>query len=68
MPAIRRLSSDPYETELFLAPIQEVMLTERTMPEEFISETGNDVTPACVDWLRPLMGGPLPEMVTFQRS
>lgn len=68
MPAIRRLGSDPYEAELFLAPIQEVMLTERTMPEEFISETGSDVTQACVDWLRPLMGGPLPEMVTFQRS
>lgn len=68
MPALRRLSSDPYETELFLAPIREVMLTERTMPAEFISEAGNDVTPACVEWLRPLLGGPLPEMVTFQKS
>ena len=68
MPAIRRLSSDPYQAELFLAPIQEVMLTERTMPEEFIGAAGNDVTPACVDWLRPLIGEPLPVMANLRRG
>lgn len=68
MPAIRRLSSDPYQAELFLAPIQEVMLTERTMPEEFINTAGNGVTPACVDWLRPLIGEPLPVMANLRRG
>ena len=28
----------------------------RHMPEEFINESGNGVTPAFVEWLRPLVG------------
>ncbi len=44
------------------------MLTERTMPEEFIGAAGNDVTPACVDWLRPLIGEPLPVMANLRRG
>ena len=66
MPAIRRLSSEPYETELFLAPIREVMLTERTMPAEYINEAGNGVTEAYCAWLRPLMGEPLPVMANLR--
>lgn len=66
MPAIRRLQNDPYETELFLAPIHEVMLTERTMPAEYINEAGNGVTEAYLDWLRPLMGKPLPVMANLR--
>ena len=66
MPAIRRLSSEPYETELFLAPIREVMLTERTMPAEYINEAGNGVTEAYCAWLRPLLGEPLPVMANLR--
>ena len=66
MPAFRRISDQPYQSETFLAPIREVMLTERTMPEEYINEAGNGVTEAYLQWLRPLMGEELPELVTFQ--
>ena len=66
MPAIRRLSSEPYETELFLAPIREVMLTERTMPAEYINEAGNGVTEAYCAWLRPLVVEPLPVMANLR--
>ena len=66
MPAIRRLSSEPYETQLFLAPIREVMLTERTMPAEYINEAGNGVTEAYCAWLRPLLGEPLPVMANLR--
>ncbi len=66
MPAFRRISDRPYQSETFLAPIREVMLTERTMPEEYINEAGNGVTEAYLQWLCPLMGEELPELVTFQ--
>ena len=67
MPALRRISSDPYRTELFLVPIEQVMLTERVMPQVYINETGNGVTQAYVDWLQPLMGAPLPRFIDFNR-
>ena len=67
MPALRRISSDPYRTELFLVPIEQVMLTERVMPQEYINEAGNGVTQAYVDWLQPLMGDPLPRFIDFNR-
>lgn len=68
MPAFRRVSDEPYHSEIFLVPIKEVMLTERTLPEEYINEAGNGVTEAYLDWVRPLIGEPLPEMVTFQKG
>lgn len=68
MPAFRRLSDSPYESEIFLAPIQQVMLTERTLPQEYINAAGNGVTPAYGQWLRPLLGEELPRMVTYQKS
>ena len=67
MPALRRISSDPYRTELFLVPIEQVMLTERVMPQEYINAAGNGVTQAYVDWLQPLMGDPLPRFIDFNR-
>ncbi len=39
--------------------LTKVGLRERTMPEAFISDEDNHVTPAFIDWLRPL-AGPLP--------
>ena len=41
------------------------MLTERTMPAEYINEAGNGVTQAFLDWCRPLLGGPLPRLISF---
>lgn len=68
MPAFRRISNDPYVSELFLVPIEDVMLTEQVMPDAYINEAGNGITQAYADWLTPLMGQPLPEFVTFRKS
>lgn len=67
MPAFRRLSDSPYESEMFLAPIQQVMLTERTLPQEYINAQGNGVTEAYGQWLRPLLGEELPHMTQYQK-
>ena len=65
MVAFRRVSEAPYKVEDFLVDIDEVMMYERTMPEEFINEKGNGVTQAFLDWCRPLIGEELPDMVSF---
>ncbi len=66
MVAFRRLSTQPYRVETFLAPIGQVMLTERTVPDAFINARGNDVTPAFAQWCAPLLGDDIPPMVSFQ--
>ncbi len=66
MVGIRRTSGEAYQIETPLIPIEEVMLHERIMPEEYINERGNDITEHYVQWCRPLIDGDLPEMVSFK--
>jgi 6-phosphofructokinase 1 len=62
MVSIVRESSDPYRWSLATAPLAEVALGAKPMPDHFISVAGNHVTEACRAYLRPLLG-PLPEYV-----
>lgn len=66
MPALRRFHNDPYESEMFLVPIEQVMLTERIMPANYINAAGNGITDEYTQWLRPLMGQPLPKFASFR--
>ncbi len=66
MVAIRRLSNEPYASETFLADIEQVMMTESKMPDEFINAEGNGVTEAYKDWVRPLLGEPLPKLMNLR--
>ena len=65
MVAFERVSTEPYETKPFLVDIDKVMMYERTMPDEFINEEGNGVTEAFKEWCKPLIGGELPKMISF---
>lgn len=56
-----------YRVRTCMIPIQDVMLHERTVPEEYINERGNDVTQAFVKWCRPLIGGGIRDYVDFQQ-
>lgn len=55
-----------YEMEMTRIPIEKVMLLEKTLPESYINDRGNDVTEAFVKWCRPLIGEELPEFVDFK--
>lgn len=68
MVAFRRVSTKPYEVEPFLVDIDEVMMHEHTMPDEYINEEGNGVTERFKEWCRPLLGGELPKMVSLTES
>ncbi len=65
MVAFKRISTEPYKVEPFLVDIDEVMMYERTMPDEFINEKGNGVTEAFKVWARPLLGEEIRKMVSF---
>ena len=51
--------------EPFFVDIDEVMMYERTIPDEYINEEGNGVTEAFKEWCRPLIGEELPKMISF---
>ena len=67
MVAFRRVCDAPYKMEPFLADIDQVMMFERTMPDHFINSEGNGVTEEFLNWCRPLIGGDLPDMISFNR-
>ena len=60
MVTLVRVSQSPYRCETSLAPLEAVANAERPVPDEFIAESGNDVTSAFIEYARPLIGGPLP--------
>ncbi len=66
MVGFERTAGEIYQCRTVLIPIQQVMLAERVLPDNFISPSGNDVTDDFVQWCRPLIGGPLPEFVSFR--
>ncbi len=59
--SIRRLSSKPYASECFITPLASVARETTAMKDEYINAAGNDVTPAWLDYLGPLVGE-LPKM------
>lgn len=60
-----RAPGNAYAARPVRIPIGQVMLTEKTMPDEFINEQGNGVTEAFKTWCRPLIGAPLRPFVSF---
>jgi ATP-dependent phosphofructokinase / diphosphate-dependent phosphofructokinase len=57
MPYINRLSSQPYQWEIGMAPLAQVANQERFMPRDHITDDGFHITPICRDYLLPLIGG-----------
>jgi ATP-dependent phosphofructokinase / diphosphate-dependent phosphofructokinase len=65
MVSIIRESSNPYRWTLGTAPLAEVALGAKPMPDDYITPSGTFVTPACIEYLTPLVG-PLPEYVRLE--
>ena len=65
MVALRRKDKAEYEVETFLVDIDEVMMFERKMPENYINEEGNGVSEEFINWCRPLLGRELKRMISF---
>jgi len=65
MVTLVRESSQPYRWSLGTVPLADVAVRAKPMPDEFISPSGTDVTPAFLDYVRPLVG-PLPDYARLQ--
>ncbi len=57
MPAIKRVSNNPYKWTVIKAPLAKVANVEKMMPANFISKDGFGITQACRNYLGPLMKG-----------
>ncbi len=56
MVSIVRESNNPYKITLKTAPLSDVAIKAKPMPDEYIAESGADVTQAFIDYLKPLIG------------
>lgn len=63
---IKRIGN--YAVDYQLMPLTAVAAKTRVMPDEFINAAGNDVTPAFMDYLRPLLGSDLPDPAQLRTS
>lgn len=66
MIGIKRISTMPYQVEYILISVEDVMLHERTLPNEYINTHGNGVTQEFLDWARPLLGKNLKKIANFR--
>lgn len=56
----------PFKSKLGYAPIEQVMMNERILPDSFINVEGNGVTGEFREWCYPLIGGPLPSFLQIR--
>jgi 6-phosphofructokinase 1 len=57
MPAIKRVSNNPYKWKIEMAPLSKIANVEKMMPANFISKDGYGITAKCREYLAPLMKG-----------
>jgi 6-phosphofructokinase 1 len=63
MVSLEREAGRTYRVTTGTTPLDVVANEQRRLPDAFINETGNGLTPAFVDYATPLIGEPLPEFV-----
>ena len=57
MISLERESVSPYRVRYTTVPLKETAVRAKSMPDEFINGEGNGITTACVEYLKPLIGG-----------
>lgn len=57
MVTLERISNTPYEVRYDHASIAGIANEAKSIPREWINETGNDITPALYEYLKPLIQG-----------
>ncbi len=62
--AIKRIGD--YAVDYQKVPLETVAAKTRVMEDHFIAASGNDITPAFRDYLRPLLGADMPEVARLR--
>ncbi len=68
MVTLERAPGPAYRVATGLIDVDEVAGKERPLPDAFLNRAGNFVTPAYLDYVRPLLGEPLPNYVRFRAA
>lgn len=68
MVTIIREGDHPYRSQTGLVPLERVTNAVRPVPDEFIAQSGNDITPAYLNYISPLIGGPLPAYARLRKT
>jgi len=68
MVALERLPDAEYHCHTKLVDLSLVAGIEKRMPDAFLAADGRDVTPAFLDYARPLIGEPLPPAAILRRE
>ena len=76
MPAIVRISNNPYKWEIGCSELKDVANVEKMMPKNYISADGFSITDSCREYLLPLIEGEnyppyndgLPNYVVLKKS
>ena len=55
-----------YKIRFIEIPIEEVMLLEKTVPDVYINQRGNDVTDEFIKWCKPLIGEKDQDFINFK--
>jgi 6-phosphofructokinase 1 len=66
MVTLDRVPGPRYACETGLADLERVANEQKVLPPEYLTATGTMVTPAFLDYARPLIGDPLPEHATLR--
>jgi len=67
MVSLERVGAGEYKCRTGTVPLEEAATRTRPMPDEYINTEGNFVTPAFLDYLRPLLGE-LPQYTTLEMN
>jgi 6-phosphofructokinase 1 len=65
MVTIERVSDDPYRIAFGRIPLNKVAIAAKPMPLEYFNKEGNFVSPAFIDYMKPL-AGELPSFVRLE--
>jgi 6-phosphofructokinase len=65
MVSIKRISNNPYKSELYLVPLEKVANAEKKFPAEWINERGSGISRDFYEYCLPLLGEPLPQYVSI---
>jgi 6-phosphofructokinase 1 len=67
MVTLVRKRNDPYQCDTSLVELEKVALRTKKVPDRFINADSNFVTQEFIDYVRPLIGEPLPEYTRLRK-
>ena len=66
MVTIKRVSNNPYKVEYGKVSLKEVAVAAKPMPPEYFNPEGNHVSPAFIEYMKPL-AGEIPEFIRLDK-